>query len=189
MADISTLMGISVDNLSKYCGVDSDTINTIMGLTWPHGPQSIGEYWQGGYYFGDLNGYYLIAAETEVGGYQWKTSLTTTVGADSYTDGYANQVDMVAAGISDHIACQYCYNLSSGGYTDWYMPAIDELAFLYASKAALVSAGLSFLDETYWSSTENSDMAYVIAFSDGTQLSKYKTSTTPYTRAIRRVLI
>jgi len=62
---------------------------------------------------------------------QWKTTYTTTAGTTSTYDGAANTAAMVTAGIADHPAAQFCTGLSIGGYTDWYLPARDELEIAY----------------------------------------------------------
>lgn len=190
MADLSTLMGVSADNISAYNGIDAGTINTVMGLTWPHGPQYVGDVWGGGYYFGTLGGYYLIAAAAEGSSYAYKTSQTSTTGADSDTDGYANLQAMITAGITDHPSGNYCNNLSSGGYSDWYPPAIDELELLYSVKSTLESYGASFTSNVHWSSTQYlSTFARTVDFSDGTSSYMAKNLTGYYTTAIRRVAI
>ena len=63
--------------------------------------------------------------------YQWKTSDTTTAGTTSTFNGAANTAAMVTAGIALHPAAQFCTTLSIGGYTDWYLPARDELEIAY----------------------------------------------------------
>lgn len=62
---------------------------------------------------------------------QWKTTNTTTAGTTSTYDGAANTAAMVTAGIASHPAAQFCTGLSIGGYTDWYLPARDELEIAY----------------------------------------------------------
>lgn len=61
----------------------------------------------------------------------WKTADTETAGADSDFDGVANMAAMVAAGIADHPAAQFCYNLSIGGFNDWYLPSERESDIVY----------------------------------------------------------
>lgn len=62
----------------------------------------------------------------------WKNANTATVGADSDIDGPQNTADMVAAGNSTvYPAAHFCNNLSTGGQTDWYMPAKNELEVCY----------------------------------------------------------
>jgi hypothetical protein len=39
--------------------------------------------------------------------------------------------DLRLAGIADHPAANFCKNLSIGGFTDWYLPALYELNIAY----------------------------------------------------------
>lgn len=61
----------------------------------------------------------------------WKTANTTTANTTSVFDGVANTYAMVAAGIADHPAAQFCVNLTIGGFADWYLPALLELNIAY----------------------------------------------------------
>ena len=112
------------------------------------GLPAIGAAYQGGFFAGYIshtaNGvatHALIVAPAATGatgtGYtlttnkQWKTTNTTTAGTNSTYDGAANTAAMVTAGIADHPAAEFCEGLSIGGYTDWYLPARDELEIAY----------------------------------------------------------
>ena len=110
---------------------------------------AIGAAYQGGFFAGTIshtaNGvatHALIVAPRLTGatgtGYplfttdkQWKTTQTTTAGTTSTYDGAANTAAMVTASIANHPAAQFCTGLSIGGYTDWYLPARDELEIAY----------------------------------------------------------
>lgn len=101
----------------------------------PTGPTVIGQSYGGGYYAGKINvsgtQYYLIVAPKATGensSVQWKTSNTSTTGTSSVIDGPTNSSNMNNA---SHPAAQFCEGLSIGGYTDWYMPAKNELEVLY----------------------------------------------------------
>lgn len=146
----------------------------------------------GGFYVGDLNGYRIICAPIEgQTTAMWKTSLTSTVGADSLTDGYQNTTDMTASGASDHPAANFCRNLIIGGFTDWYLPSKNELNLLYQNKSALEAAGAGAFSsrDYYWSSSEYSTKhAWFQYFYNGTQTNFYKDHA-DYVRAIRRVPI
>lgn len=58
----------------------------------------------------------------------WKTSNTTTAGTSSVIDGPANSTAMNNA---SHPAAQFCEGLSIGGFSDWYMPAKNEVEVCY----------------------------------------------------------
>jgi hypothetical protein len=63
---------------------------------------------------------------------QWKNANTATAGADSVIDGPQNTADMVADGNSTvYPAAHFCNNLTIGGFSDWYMPAKNELEVCY----------------------------------------------------------
>lgn len=61
----------------------------------------------------------------------WKPAATTTANTTSPFDGAANTAAMVAAGISDHPAANFCVELIIGGFSDWYLPARFELEIAY----------------------------------------------------------
>lgn len=111
-------------------------------------PAVIGEPWGGGYFAGYISHtadgnptHALIVAPRETGatgtGYtlttnrQWRTTNTATSGTDSVFDGSANTAAMVAAGIANFPAAQFCTGLSIGSFTDWYLPSRYELDIAY----------------------------------------------------------
>lgn len=105
------------------------------GRTTPSGPTVIGQAFGGGYYAGKINDsgtqYYLIVAPKATGessSKQWKTTNTATSGTSSDINGPSNSASMNDA---SHPAAQFCEGLSIGGYTDWYMPAKNELEVMY----------------------------------------------------------
>jgi hypothetical protein len=103
------------------------------------GPTVIGEAFGGGFYAGQIGvssvaTHYLIvgpiaSAQTNLA---YKNANTATTGADSNIDGPQNTADMVADGSSTvYPAAHFCNDLSTGGQTDWYMPAKNELEICY----------------------------------------------------------
>jgi len=100
-------------------------------------PPVIGEAYQGGYYAGQIsttgNG---IATHNLVVGPKasaqttasWKSSNSSTAGTSSVIDGPANSTAMNDA---SHPAAQFCKAVTSGGFSDWYMPAKNELEVCY----------------------------------------------------------
>ena len=62
----------------------------------------------------------------------WKNAQTAATGADSVIDGPQNTADMVADGNSTvYPAAHFCNDLVIGGFSDWYMPAQNELEICY----------------------------------------------------------
>jgi len=107
---------------------------------WPDPPPSvIGQAFGGGYYAGQIGvsgtaTHYLIVAPIASGQFQgqWKTANNGTTGTNSDIDGPANTAAIVADGNSTVYPCgHFCNNLVTGGQTDWYMPAFNELEICY----------------------------------------------------------
>jgi hypothetical protein len=108
------------------------------------------------------------------------TSNWTVTGYTSATTGKANTAGLVAlidAG-SPYNAADYCTSLSAYGHADFYLPAENELAVLYANKAAIANFDTTdgsssvggFYPGLYWTSTEYSNFsAWYQRFSDGSQ--------------------
>lgn len=116
----------------------------VSGIALP----AIGDPFQGGYYAGLISHtadgvatHALIVAPAATGatgtGYpvttdlRWKTTNTSTPGANSEFDGVANMTAVLAAGIADHPAFEFCYNLTIGGFNDWYLPSVREYDVAY----------------------------------------------------------
>jgi hypothetical protein len=101
-------------------------------------PYAIGQALGGGYFGGQIstagNGiadYNLVIAPKSSGennNLVQKTSNTSTAGTTSVIDGPANSALMNDA---SHPAAQFCEGLSIGGFTDWYLPAKNELEIFY----------------------------------------------------------
>jgi len=115
---------------------------------------------------------------------QWQTSATTTNATRGW-DGDYNTNLMTASP-----AATYVNGLTDGGFTDWYLPSIDELTLLYNNRfhanKALHAGSHTLLSTTdYWSSTEfNAASAFHFFFSLGSAFTNGKT-TTYKVRAVR----
>lgn len=77
-------------------------------------------------------------------------------------------------------AATYVNGLTDGGFTDWYLPSLDELSILWHNSFhvnnALNAGGFTLLaNANYWSSTEAiATDAYFFAFGSGYTASNYK---------------
>jgi len=100
---------------------------------------AIGSAFGGGFFAGQI-GVSSVATHNLIVGprstaqtqLQWKNANTATPGAGSDIDGPQNTADMVADGNSTVYPCaHFCNNLSTGGQTDWYMSAKNELEVCY----------------------------------------------------------
>lgn len=112
-------------------------------------PTTFGEAWGGGYYAGKIvqggSTYYLIVAPKSSGENSSKQYKTTNTAGPSATitlnDGPAASASMNSA---SYPAAEFCEGLSIGGYTDWYMPARDELELCYRNLKPTTTANATF---------------------------------------------
>jgi hypothetical protein len=99
----------------------------------------IGQAFEGGFFAGQIGvsgtaTHNLVVAPLSSGQTTnvWKNANTTTPGADSDIDGPQNTADMVADGNSTVYPCaHFCNDAVIGGFSDWYMPAKNELEVCY----------------------------------------------------------
>jgi hypothetical protein len=115
-------------------------------------PYAIGQAYAGGFYAGQIstsgNGvanFNLVIgpkASAENSSRKFKNANTVDYGIFSVINGPSN-----SASIDDsaHQAAQFCEGLSIGGYSDWYMPAVNELEVCYYNlKPTTTSNNTSF---------------------------------------------
>ena len=123
--------------MPSYSGVFTlqAQMQAVAANNWP-APLKIGEAYGGGFYAGQI-GVSGVATHNLVVGpvstaqnssKQWKTANTTTAGTTSVIDGPANSTAMNNA---SHPAAEFCEGLTIGGFSDWYMPAKNELEVCY----------------------------------------------------------
>jgi len=99
----------------------------------------------------------------------------TETGAQSDTDGATNTTTIVSRlGAGTNYAAGLCAAYESDGFTDWFLPAKDQLNCLYSDKDAVGG----FANVNYWSSTESTydpaDRAWLQGFDFGGQFEDYK---------------
>lgn len=69
-----------------------------------------------------------------------KNSNTTTPNTVSLSGGSSNTYWMIQAGQADHPAASFCTGLAINGYTDWVLPAKDQLELCYRNLKPTTSA-------------------------------------------------
>jgi hypothetical protein len=109
-------------------------LQAIAAGNWP--PLAIGAAYQGGYYAGQIstagNGVadFNLVVSPVASGQASNKQFNTMNQSDptSVIDGPANSAAMNS---TNHQAAYFCENLTIGSYSDWYMPAKNELEVCY----------------------------------------------------------
>jgi hypothetical protein len=156
---------------------------------------AIGQTYQGGIIFYlDASGCHgLISAPTNQStGSQWYNGsyTNTTAFASCVGCGDGNTSMIVYNQGAGSYAAKLCFDLSLGGYSDWYLPSKYELNLMYLNIGQGNALGLGnvggFSPDFYWSSTElDNDLAWGQSFYyNGLQLS-FDKFYSDYVRAVR----
>ena len=142
----------------------------------------IGEQYGGGVIFHlwkDIEGveHGLIVALTDQSTSQtWCNLWSKDIGesAKSSWDGLSNSIAIAGHPKHTSSAASLCLDLESGGYSDWYLPSIQELSMLWnnyytvARVLTQISGAKQLTNDYYWSSSEYiNNLAWVIGFSHG----------------------
>lgn len=120
----------------------------------------------------------LVAAPTDVTSSEWGCNGTNITGAMGATigTGLQNTTEILAECLTPDIAADRCDDLVVNGFSDWYMPSIDELAEMYFNIGQGATGpnnnigGFATSSSSYWSSTEGGAAAInarVINFGNG----------------------
>lgn len=174
----------------------SDGVEVVVFIV-PLLPTAIGEFFQGGYYIGDITvadgnmddgTYAIIMAVAEVN-VKLKLYQTLTEGTDSLTNGMANTIAMQVSGISEQPAGNFCLNYVNEGYDDWYLPSRSELNLAWINLSSLSLLGLLVNGLNYWSSTQRDQWQnWIQKFDNGAigSSTKYNTNRVRPVRRIRK---
>jgi trimeric autotransporter adhesin len=134
-----------------------------------------------GYIAGEVHG--IIAAPSDQSlGIQWGCYGTLVGGGTSTTLGTgAANTAIVSSACGAGTAARLCADLVLGGYSDWYLPSLDELQKLYINRSSIGG----FTTGAYWSSSEtNAIVAWAFYFLTGYPNANYKDGAY-YVRAVR----
>jgi len=107
-----------------------------------------------------------IATVLDLADAEWGCINVLISGADGTALGTGNQntIDIMAGCATAGIAARLCGDLVQGGFSDWYLPSVDELNKLYLNQVAIGG----FVGTNYWSSTEDdADSAFNQDFTNG----------------------
>ncbi|MBT3622249.1 MAG: hypothetical protein HN535_05830, partial [Flavobacteriales bacterium] len=131
---------------------------------------SIGDFYQGGVVFwidpnDSTTG--LVSDINDHGIHQWGCYSSSGATGVSIGSGVGNTYQMIAGcAVGSSGAALVCYNSTSQGYTDWFLPSKDELNQMYIMRNIINSVstnhgGGSLDGDGHWSSTEsNADFAW-----------------------------
>jgi exo-beta-1,3-glucanase (GH17 family) len=147
---------------------------------------SIGQNYGGGIIFHiDGSGQHglIAASDDELSSMPWSNGSFVATGATSATNGSANTTQIInAQGNTGSYAAKACRDYTGGGFTDWFLPAKDQLHILYGQRNVVGGFNNSAF---YWSSTEIADILSAFEyFANGGQYLDYK-SNSNHVRAIR----
>jgi hypothetical protein len=195
-----------------YAETAGSNIPGPQGPAGPIGPQGpagsggfshyIGEVFGGGiiyYLWKDAQGveHGLIVDITHQSVSQaWSNITSSLIGpsAQSSWDGLSNSNAIIAQAGHTNSAAKLCLDLVTGGQSDWYLPAVDELSLLWHNRFIVnkVLSGISGSEllrtglADYWSSTEiSNNSVYPFRFGPGDANGNGFKSMTYFVRAIR----
>jgi hypothetical protein len=143
---------------------------------------------------------YLVLDYTDLATHaQYATFTGIIPNVESTYDGQANTTNLIAAGAPAGIitgtAAVLCDSSTNSGFTDWYLPAIDELSKVWQNRWDVaqgldIGGGVQMPFVTYWSSTESSNFnACTFNFSSGSATDTLAKTGTYHVRAVRRFSI
>jgi hypothetical protein len=120
---------------------------------WPtSGNIQIGAAYGGGYFAGQIGvggvaTHNLVigpVSSAQTSSIEYKNAQTATTGADSDINGPQNTADIVADGNATvYPAGHFCNDLVIGGFSDWYMPAKNELEVCYYNLKPTTTSNLT----------------------------------------------
>lgn len=153
----------------------------------------IGSHREGGvvFYYNENQGFGLVSSADVDENYTEYGCFGTLVGTDGqHTEigfGEVNTGAILQVCSDPGIAADYCDQLDLNGYTDWFLPTLDELLEMYTYRNLIGG----FTTTLYWSSTESEfaipveEAAWIVNFNDGTYGWTAKSNTLPV-RCVRK---
>jgi hypothetical protein len=183
----------TAESLVGFTSADLDALHALL-------PAQVGDFRDGGVVIwvdpsDAMHG--LVCSVSDLNGGAstvWYNGSNTSTGADATAigTGQANTTTIVNNQGAGTYAASLCDNLTLNGYSDWFLPSLDELHEMYLNKAAInatavANGGTAFSTLFYWSSSEqngNANNAWIEYFSSGNQGLNAK-GNSAYVRAVR----
>lgn len=138
-----------------------------------------------GYVSGECHGIIAATSDQSTAAY-FGCYGSNSSGASSILlkDGEQNTIDIVTSCSDSGTSARLCYDYSSGSYSDWWLPSLNELLKLYINRALIGGFNTS---EAYSSSSEvDAYSVYSVNFVDGSYSVGSNTKLYPFhVRAIR----
>jgi hypothetical protein len=149
----------------------------------------------GGLFVFEDSGYaYISAAADQSTDAPWGcegTLILEGASPEAIGQGVINTATIVASCATSGISARICDELTLNGYSDWFLPSLDELAEMYTKLKA--NGFGNFANQRYWSSTQDFDepanKALAVDFNNGSFHAHQKSQTNRHTRAMRRFLM
>jgi hypothetical protein len=171
------LATVSVEN-----SVNMVSVNATINL---NNINELGDYNYGGIIFWldpTDNSHGLVCALENQTSAQWGCSgVVTGASGTAIGTGAANTAAIVSAGCATGSAAEFVTNLNLNGYTDWFLPSLDEFSVFstnyqtYVWPTVQANGGSAFYSSN-WTSTEVSgNNAYIAFIGDPTTISIIKT--------------
>jgi hypothetical protein len=167
----STLTGLMPTTTYYVRAYATNNVGTAYGneLSFTTSPLSIGMSYAGGIIFDlDSSGQHgLVCAPSNQGNFQWGCQGTGIPNTSTAVGTGATNTAYIVAGCAQRpIAGSVCADLVLNGYSDWYLPSIGELQFMY-SRLHLQGLG-GFGGALYWSSSQDDpSYAWAMGFGNG----------------------
>jgi len=146
----------------------------------------------GGLFVFEDSGYaYISAAADQSTDAPWGcegTLILEGASPEAIGQGVINTATIVASCPTSGISARICDQLVLNGYSDWFLPSLDELTEMY-TKLKVNGFG-NFANQRYWSSTQfDANNAITYDFNNGNTHNHHKSQTNRHTRAMRRFLM
>jgi len=154
--------------ITTDCASSYDEVTVFIGNV-------IGQYRHGGviFYVDETAEHGLVCALSDQStGIIWGDNEVTGATGTAIGTGQANTSAVVTILGAGSYAAQVCNDLTLNGYSDWFLPSIDELDAMYQTRitidsTSMANGGNAFAQDIYWSSSEFSSLyAGAITFSD-----------------------